>query len=740
MHNVEYICGLYEDNPYIRIAPYTGYYQFRRKYESQTDQVGYSASSQGTQYYSWSIVRNRLRGVYPTGGRMGMCVVLEKTRASRFLPYGVYTWPYYNMSDYPTWGFPLMLSNGRVDYIGVADQAAQASQAVSSSLVLAWTVGQSSVNTINDTHPPAGFCTDLRGILTYIRNSDIPIQTIDLDLIPAQPDMSRYTGAAPVASTRCRYDIAPVDLWPPISDDLNASAQSALSEITPVGIFWPLDIDPLASSANLDKNKVLSAVETWKEINLFPVAYDDRTYETAYVANYPTDYTEEPSTNGSALYLSTPGSIDHIAQQFDGFVYWVTRDGPIDRVNTIALPDGTNERIVDRRVICLLFEVDLNSLIDNVDSRYRSTGNTLFGSNSISPRDIKSEPEGLLEPHGLPLGGRYNQVFTEFGMNSAGAPADSSAAWSIHSEILHHYDLSGVVMSGNVVIDSDIVSRSMTAGQVHHFAWSELGRVFRYSDTSTMPSGGSLSLIGAMATMSTMSILGQGSQFTNDRFAVYLGGISYSVLQNNTMPEMGVAIGSHRGNHTIHLLECGADLSNTTEDEDIDDDSPATDGAPPNLNRMLELPKVIFQYNGFGASPHKLTFLDNGIILIPTDIGILQYDYINNDIMGEWLNPTLIPSIRDGIYIDGGDKLNILYHSIPSMVNIEVDGQMMSYPEPSLSVHTQKDGIPHILSDQDTLCVDAEYVYEKASHIGSYGQVTFHSADFSGDLIIKLVR
>lgn len=217
-----------------------------------------------------------------------------------------------------------------------------------------------------------------------------------------------------------------------------------------------------------------------------------------------------------------------------------------------------------------------------------------------------------------------------------------------------------------------------------------------------------------------------GSSYTNERFAVYLGGISQSIMQNNPMPEVGVALGSHRGTHRVWLMECGRKVEfGGTEEE----------GSPDNINELLnQYPKEIFSYYGFAASPHRLTFMDNGLVLIPTDIGLLQYDYIEDEVQGEWVNPVLLPFVSDLVNADE-DSPSCSVGGV-SWTEVQTPDGPMIIPVPQISADTSPDtqpasSIPYVL---------AEDVYLRTAHMGSYGQVAYESGDFTADMIVRLVR
>ena len=732
-HNHKLSQSIIEDKPYIKICPYTGYSQFRRKYEGTADTLSYGYTTTYEQYYSWSISKNRLRGVYPTGGRYGMCMVLEKTRTARYSPYSSYAWPDSNMS-LPAWPYPTLISSGRVDYQSVT-QDALLNSSLNTSLVFTWTMSMGDVQSINDTHPPAGFCTDLSGILAYIRASDIALQTIDLTKIGnVGIESSLENTPSPLIFSKNRYDIAPMVLNPPLDIGVIISATEALFEITPSGIYWPAPDDAPISSDTFDKNKILPFVESWREMNLFPIGYDESNYKITYIGNFPIDYQYAFSTDydgHSSIYESVPGFGDEIVYEFNGFVYWVTREGPIDIIREEIDPDKEEKvRTVKRRVLTLIFESGLTGIEDNEKSRYRSNPDSLISSNSISPRDIKSDPEGFLVSYGVLMGGLYNQIYEELGMDSPGAPSESDSAWSGYSEILNNYDVSNTVMSGNIIVDDDMFKRCMISGQIQSVMWSEIGRIFRYSAPFSMPSGGSLTLIGTMATVGILGTVATSS-FVNERFPIYLGGISQSLLHNNPMPELGVTLGSHVGDHKIYLIESGISVEFGGEEQEA---------APKNLNKLLNnVPKQIYNYRGFAASPHKITILSNGMLLIPTDIGILQYDYINEKIECEWLNPVLIPFIADLIQID--ENIDIMYNvSDPNWTQIETPDGIKMIPVPNITKSINKNGQPYNATVYDIPKINSDMVYERTGHIGSYGQVCYESADFSCDLKVLIDR
>jgi len=517
---------LFEDVPYMQIAPYTGYYQIRRKYEDSSTGSSYGfTSGYQTIYYAWGIIRNRLRAVYPSGGRMGMCIVFEKIRTGRYCPYNSYTWPNFN-DNMPLWSIPTTLSKRYTNYTRIITSGL--GDFHSTGLTYGWTVGYGEVEMANDTHPPAGFCTDLRGCLVYVVNTAEPAQTIELE--SPQPELTITSAFKDMTSQSVvianRYGVAPLSIQPELVPGVEGSATSSLSTYRPSGIFWPKEDEVSAASNTFDVTRILPEVETWREANIFPVGYADEGYIAYYIANFPRDYTlvyNYAPEAGSILYGSNPDSADSPVHNFEGFVYWVTREGPVDfkepeeqsaDAENAPPPENDEEQQaakgnpqVTRFVYNFIFEADGSFIQDNIRSKYRSTIDNLVGTTAIAPLCRTAEPKCLLQPYMLPLGGRYNSVFTDLHMTYPGAPASSDRVISEISEIAFHYDTSMSVMCGNVMIDRNIFDRVMTSGQIHSPLWSTVGRLYSFTTQQTFP-GSSYTLMGLMA---TIGILGQNN-------------------------------------------------------------------------------------------------------------------------------------------------------------------------------------------------------------------------------------
>ena len=731
--------NLFDGVPYIKISPYTGYYQIRRKYEDSASGSSFGGTSGfAAYYYSWSIIRNRLRAVYPSGGRMGMCIVLEKVRTGRYCPYNSYTWPEFS-DNMPLWSIPTTSSKRFTDYTRLMTDGL--GDFNFSGLTYGWTVGYGEVQMANDTHPPAGFCTDLAGCLIYIQNTAEPAQVIELETnTPNSTLLSIFEQSTAQSVVMAnRYDIAPLQIQPELVPGVESSGIGSMNTYRPSGIYWPAEEDSPISSNTFDVTRILPEVETWRDANIFPIGYDNLSYTTYYISNFPRDYTlvygSQPE-HESILYSSNIASADQRLYTFNGFVYWVTREGPVD-IKTIREKSST-EPPATRSVYNFIFEASIIGIQDNTNSKYRATINNLVGTNAIAPRCKTSDPESLLQPYGLQLGGPYNSIFDQFGMDSPGAPANDTTQTGPKSEIAFHYDVSGSVLCGNVIIDDQMFDRVLTSGQVHSPLWSEVGYLYRFTTQQKFP-GLSYSLVGLMATIGDLAQT-QMSMFKN-RYSLHLGGMTYSVMQNNTMPEIGVALGLHRTGHTIYMIECGK--VSTTPISDDPEDGKDSDPLQIDINKPVDIiPKKIYTYTGFASSPHRVTFCKNGLVLIPTDIGILQYDLINNIVLGEWLNPTLIPIVQDAILLSGdSDVTGTISSSLSSSFDsIPNSDEGKKYIPISIDKKLKR-----IDSDYETglgtlLSVDAEDVYARASNIGSYGQITYENGDFSDDLIVLLNR
>jgi len=201
------------------------------------------------------------------------------------------------------------------------------------------------------------------------------------------------------------------------------------------------------------------------------------------------------------------------------------------------------------------------------------------------------------------------------------------------------------------------------------------------------------------------------------------------------MAEVGVALGIHQTRHKIHILECGG-IPVVTPDEDDQDFDPAS----VNINSPIgNTPYQIFEYMGFAASPHRVTFTKNGLALIPTDIGILQYDLIKKRVICEWLNPTLIPYITDKIRLSGDTNVtSIVSGDYGSFKGTKSGKKYMSTVITKKTTRNREDGYQVGLGT--ILKVSADDVYDRASNIGSYGQITYEKGDFAADLIVLLDR
>jgi hypothetical protein len=242
-----------------------------------------------------------------------------------------------------------------------------------------------------------------------------------------------------------------------------------------------------------------------------------------------------------------------------------------------------------------------------------------------------------------------------------------------------------------------------------------------------------------MGLMTTIAILGQTTNdFMNDKYSLHLGGMTHLVTHNNPMPEVGVALGHHRTEHNIYKLDCGGVEINIPEFDENGEPKPI-DIPSVNVNESIGSPELIYSYNGFASSPHKVSFLKNGLVLIPTDIGILQYDLLNKQVICEWLNPTLIPFVYDHIKVSGDKDVTCVVEGNMA-TSLSSLGNNKKYV--AINIHTE-------LSRNDTeynvgagalLSVSAEAVYNNTSNIGSYGQITYEGGDYSSDLIVLLKR
>jgi len=263
--------------------------------------------------------------------------------------------------------------------------------------------------------------------------------------------------------------------------------------------------------------------------------------------------------------------------------------------------------------------------------------------------------------------------------------------------------------------------------------WSEAGKIQQFSAQQRLP-GMSFTLIGQMATISNLTTASPIS--TNMKVGVHLGGMTHSILQNNTMPELGVSLGLHRTNHSIYLLEC----ESVTMEDSYDQNKSDQDPLQIDLNNISSMPKSIYTYRGFASSPHRVSFCKDGSLLIPTDIGILQYDILNGTVVGEWLNPTLIPFVRDHIEVKGKGDISIYTTTtIGSMLPLD-DQEPALYVSLDISKNIIKNHNTYQKGKGSLLTVKADKVYESASNIGSYGQITYENSDFSEDRIVLLDR
>lgn len=705
-HNTENSRAWYQTMPYIKLAPYTGYYQLRRKARMEDSAAQWATDSGTSYYYAWSIVRNRLRGVYPCGGRLGMCVSLEKTRTARFSPHTPYGWPPTN-TVLPAWPYPTLLT-GR--YIANVSNPLSYMSSAANSLVFSWTINMSKVQTANDTHPPSGFSSDLKGVVVYIKNTRYPLQVYS----PGSTARPNHN-----ISLEPRYATLPVSITPTVGADVKSAGDAALAELTPGGIFWPYGSGMPTSSTTLDKARILPEVETWRELNLYPVGLaTDRSL--LYVCNFPLRHSDRYSGDMSAhstMYREGQQT-DDIVHVFGGLVYWVLREGPLD----VVLSSTDAEIRVARHVITLLFESAVSTVEPNTHNRYHSAPELLVTSNSVSPRALGTN-EGPALPYGFSPGPAYNTVMTEYGMTSVGAPADNATIQAPMSEILNSYGVPGD-MCGNITLDQHTFRRISTAGNIPTYMWSETGRVFRYSAPFGIPTGVSLTLVGAMATVAAMGDLATNS-FTNTRFPIYLGGFATSVLHNNTMPEVGVMLGLHRTTHTIYLMDSeNVEITVLKADDAADQQIPV----PGDINIVADdtVPLPIYTYYGLGASPHHITFMKDGRLLIPTDIGILDYDYINRAVVCEWLNPALFAFVANKLVRPDTSDFSVVL--TPAEVTINSEKRVYLRPSTTSS------------ASADIIFIDADDVYSATKHLGSYGQVAYEGSDFSTGLAIKLRR
>lgn len=728
--------SIYENLPFLKLTPYTGHYQFRRKFEDSSTGAMVLSAQAGYQrmYYSYQLVRNRLRGVYPTGGRLGMCISLENTRTARYSPYTPSTWPEANYA-LSLWS-PPTLCFSHYSSITFAFNAGLGNFMMIGLGTMVWNVGMTNVHASNDASPPAGFCTDLTGICAFVRNTESHAQKIDFDKLTASPQIGILDAFAEKVQANIvlnnRYDVEPIELNPDPGVGVEDSAGEILPEIRPSGLFWPSKGDAPASGNTFNTSRILPEVETWREMNLFPIGSGG-----VAIGNFPLDYSKAYDggifKGNSCVFVN--GETEY---EFDGFVYWVTRDGPLDSYSyKTVIENGVEKKktYVTRNAVILCFEASLTGMQDNPLSRYRSETKQLVGSNSISPRFVLEKPEKLLKPWGLELSGPYNSVFTH--MDSPGAPAEDDEFRAKLSEIACHYAVpASSIMSGNVIIDDDMFRRINTSGYVHSHLWSELGTLLRLQHQSQITPGIATNLVALMIHVMSLGNL-MSPQYSNDKLGLYLGSLTHSLCHNNPMPEVGVAIGSHRTSHTISLLTSGYTYC-------VEDEADKPTEAPKDLNQLTSnIPQPIYTYNGFGASPHRIGLLDNGIILIPTDIGILQYNILEKKVICEWLNPTLIPFVSDLLKTSNS---RLSFDCLPEIVDFE------NLPNGSakyllLNLHFSVNNMDnnssytvHQVDDRDILSVSAEDVYFATSHMGSYGQVTFESSTFQSDLMVLLRR
>ncbi len=740
--------SVFINEPYLKLAPYTGHYQLRRKFEDSSTGAGMLSKVVGYQrmYYSYSLIRNRLRGVYPTGGRMGMCISLENTRTARYMPYNTYSWPKAE-SDMPLWSPPMLLSSN-FSNITMAFNAGLGNFTMLG-FAMTFVVGMTDVHVANDATPPAGFSSDLTGVCVFVRNTKAPAQFVDLDKVAIAPKpslMSAFNGHKSHAVVlENRYDLEEVELNPELVTGVSSSASSILAEVRPSGLFWPLDPDGNSDTFNTDR--ILPEVETWREMNLYPIGSGGHT-----VGNFPYDYSiigdQDPIDTQGNSSIFKDGAV---ALELDNYIYWVTREGPVDYAQTVYDKEGKPKTQIDRKVLIFLFGVDVQAPADNTTSRYRTEIEQLVGSNSISPRYRLDEEEKLLQPPLLPLGGYYNNVFPLLNMKFEGAPAEKDIQGAEISEIAHQYTIKDTpLMCGNIILDDNMFTRMNTSGYVHVHMWGEAGNLLRLQHQDQIVPGMNTSLVGLMIQVASLNKM-MAPQYSSDKLSLYLGGFTHSLTQNNTVPEIGVALGSHRSYHTISMLQAGATfcpeddaaIAKAEKEKAIEEDRDPVEEAPVDINELISIiPENIYEYNGFAASPHRISMNEDGTLLIPTDIGILHYDLLNKKVLGEWLNPTLIPFITEHIKIQTTavrckSTLTLseeLVHVDPS------DKTSPLYFEANISSLLYEGDIIYSADSDTILSVDAEEVYNNTSHMGSYGQVIYESSTIAGDLIVLLNR
>ena len=686
----------------------------------------------GTTVYKWGLSRNKLRGLYPTGGRMGMCLSLEKVRTARFSPYNSYSWPNWSDSELPKWSRPTTQFRRFTNYSSIYSSAFTADFSFTG-LTYGGSVGFGELDAAKDVYPPAGFSSDLSGVLVYVQACDHPIKEFEVSGSRSSSSIPYNIIFQPKGSKQSdiarRYNIKPAVLNFPLEPGVKESATEVLATNTPSGMFWHETEQYTPPSSTFNIERILPEVETWRELNLYPIGFFDG--KLCYISNPPIDYSliyrNYIDYRVSQLYVNEVSGEDRVVHIFDNLVYWVTREGPISRT---TISESEDEKQTDYIVLTLAYEVtDLTMSSGFNRSRYIGDANYfLTATNAIMPRVSlnKSDQNILLEPYRLPLGGPYNEIFSSLYMIQPGAPAVTNALTSPNSEILFSYDLLSVpYMCGNIPMDSNMFVRNSVSSYIHAMLWSEIGRIYISISTIMMP-GISGSLIGLMASIGAAAASSGGTHINNN-MAVKHGSITSMILSNYTMPEIGVLLGSVKGHHKIHMFECETDMTKYIKDNE---DNP--DPIPPEMNNLKSTtPKLIYEYDGYGASPHRVTFCDHGVVLIPTDIGILEYDYVTDTVLVEWLNPTLIPYILDYLYIK--DPLSI---EVTSEVTLE-SHKGRKYYKPETSSKWTEARSP---GRNSLLHVSADIVYDNTEHIGSYGQVTYKDSDFTRDLIVVLDR
>jgi len=736
----------YITQPNIPILPYTGFYFFRRIQESSiTGSSGPNYGSHEAWYQGISYPKNRIRGNYPSGGRMGMMIVLERVRTGRYFPFATYAWPPMNESK-SLWPEPqkYFRYKSSLTSVHVWSTEQDINYGVGGMLV-----GAGEVEAANDLTPPSGFSSDLTGILVYVYAVETPLTEIKKSIDPKIGILSVYEGKKSLdAPGHKRYEIGPVRLNPILRPGVALSAGQVLGNTTPSGLYW----DPTmtqAISPTFDHSRILPDVETWRDLNLFPIAYDDLTSSTYAIADFPIDYSNALAIYGqqipeesSVLYKFEPLNQAKVVKTFDGFVYWVTREGPVDLleepVEKIRNGKKINSIHFDRRVYNFIFEVSIalsgsTGLEDNPQSRYRSTISNLFATNAIAPFSIPGKTH--INFPLVPVGGPYNSnAWSSKGLNYC-TPASTISFQSAVSkcEAAWNYDLKdSPIFSGNIILDKDLFRRMKISGYVHTHLFAGISSIFEAS-MSTPFYGYAPTLIGVMTAIGTPGY----SSFLSDGISSYLGSLTHSLMYNYTMPEIGVTLGSHRGRHRIHLMTCGY----SDDKEPPDPDNPPNPEEPPKpTNRLVDDLGPIYEYNGFAASPHRVTFTDNGMVLIPTDIGILQFNLLTNKVMCEWLNPVLIPYISD-LAVISTPPWDGIVSPIPKELKITPNGnRQVLLLDISINLLADSSGQAYNPGVKTVLKVKAEDVYSRTSHIGSYGQVIYEQGDFRNDLIILLDR